>query len=67
MKWWHTFLRRFSWYQRWYNAQMFWYAVTLSFEQFQPDPAFSPHDDYCWMHTPGGWTCLLCRESEGQP
>ena len=19
------------------------------------------NDEYCWMHTPGGWTCVLCR------
>ncbi len=19
------------------------------------------HDEYCWVHTPGGWTCAECR------
>ncbi len=19
------------------------------------------NDEYCWMHTPGGWTCVPCR------
>ena len=19
------------------------------------------NDEYCWMHTPGGWTCIPCR------
>src|SRR5258708_35776242 len=22
---------------------------------------FGINDEYCWMHTPGGWTCVLCR------
>ncbi len=21
------------------------------------------NDEYCWMHTPGGWTCRVCRKA----
>jgi hypothetical protein len=26
----------------------------------------SINDEYCWMHTPGGWTCTICREQAKQ-
>ncbi len=22
-------------------------------------------NDYCWMHTPGGWTCEICAREQG--
>lgn len=21
------------------------------------------NDEYCWMHTPGGWSCPECRQA----
>lgn len=36
-------------------------AVLTSMPDFAPGPI---NDEYCWMHTPGGWTCVVCREAQ---
>ena len=65
-RWLHKLLMYVPAYARRYNAYVFLVANGRYLEDMLAHDG-PVNNEYCWVHYPGGWTCPLCRESEGQP
>lgn len=47
------------------NLARYWQSIDLSLVALAEEDG-PIGDEYCWEHSPGGWTCWECRESKGR-